>query len=92
MFKGNTKYPCCFCLYNNYAKDRYEVTNWPQRKEYVVGQYNVAQAPLVTHEKFIFPTLHIKLGLWKQFIKYMPKECDALHILRSLFPRLILFF
>lgn len=79
------KYPCCFCLYDNYDKDKYNKSEWPN--EFIVGHYNVINVPLVNAENFIFPTLHIKLGLWKQFIKYMPKDCEAFSVITSVFPK-----
>ena len=63
MFKGNMKYPFCLCLYDNYDKDKYNKSEWPIRNEFIVGNYNVINVPLVNAENFIFPTLHIKLGL-----------------------------
>ena len=34
-----------------------------------VGENNVLYKPLVPRDKIIFPPLHIKLGLMKQFVK-----------------------
>ena len=57
---------------------------WPIREELKVGEKNVVNAPLVSREKIIFPSLHMKLGLMKQFVKALDKEgccfkyiCDA---------------
>ena len=45
----------------------------------IVGEKNVIAEPLVDRSKIIFPPLHIKLGLMKQFVKALDKEyiCDA---------------
>jgi len=43
------------------------------------GSNNVINEPLVEPSKILFPPLHIKLGLMKQFIKVLDKdgECYA---------------
>ena len=28
-YKGNPKHPCCFCLYDNYYKERFSVSSLP---------------------------------------------------------------
>src|SRR5678815_4251138 len=49
-----------------------------------VGASNIINEPLVDREKIIFPPLHIKLGLMKQFLRAL--ECFK-YICRF-FPRL----
>ena len=39
-----------------------------------VGKNNIIHEPLVDREKKIFPPLHIKLGLMKQFVKALDKN------------------
>ena len=52
-----------------------------------VGEKNVIAEPLVDRSKIIFPPLHNKLGLVKQFVKALYKDgdffkyiCDALSL------------
>lgn len=67
---GYTKYPCFLCLWDSRAKlEHWERRNWPMRENMVVGAKNVIHEPLVNRDKIIFPPLHIKLGLMKQFVK-----------------------
>lgn len=86
-YKGNCKYPCCFCLYNNYEKDRHNVTNWPERNSFAIGEFNVANMPLVEACNIVLPVLHIKLGLVKQFVKYMHRDSPAFQAVNEMFPR-----
>lgn len=67
---GYTKYPCFLCLWDSRDKQNHWVKKeWPKRENMVVGEKNIIHAPLVGREKIIFPPLHIKLGLMKQFVK-----------------------
>ena len=82
---GFTKYPCFICHWDSRAREEHwEKKEWPERVEMVVGDKNVIAEPLVDRSKIIFPPLHIKLGLMKQFVKALDKEggcflyiCDA---------------
>ena len=47
---------------------------WPNRESLDVGKNNIINEPLVDREKIIFPPLHIKLGLMKQFVKALDKN------------------
>ena len=44
--------------------------------------------PLVLREKILLPTLHIKLGLAKQFIKALKSDSKALSHVQALLPKL----
>ena len=44
--------------------------------------------PLVLKEKILLPTLHIKLGLAKQFIKALKSDSKALGHVQAMFPKL----
>ena len=61
---------------------------WPKRDTLKAGMPNVIHEPIVSRDKIIFPPLHIKLGLMKQFVKalHLDGECFQ-HILRT-FPGL----
>ena len=72
---GYTKYPCFLCLWDSRdRKNHWTRKVWPTRVEMEVGVKNVIHESLVLHEKTIFPPLHIKLGLIKQFVKALDKE------------------
>lgn len=61
---------------------------WPERKHLVVGHKNVIADNLVERDKVIFPSLHIKLGLMKQFVKALDSNGSCFSYLRSKFPKL----
>ena len=44
--------------------------------------------PLVEPKKFLLPSMHLKLGLTKKFVKAMNQEEPAFTYLRDKFPRL----
>ena len=45
--------------------------------------------PLVLREKILLPTLHLKLGLAKQFIKALKSDSKALSHVKAMFPKLL---
>ena len=83
---GYTKYPCFLCLWDSRAREKHWSTKtWPVREELKVGEANVVEEALVCREKIIFPPLHIKLGLIKQFVKALNKNGNCFKYLRSVF-------
>ena len=85
---GYTKYSCFLCLWNSRADDQhYSRTQWQLREELILGTHNVIRQPLVLREKILLPTLHIKLGLAKQFIKILKSDSKALSHARAMFPK-----
>ena len=48
----------------------------PVHSELIPGSLNVLACPLVEHSKIVFPPLHIKLGIIKQFVKALKKDGD----------------
>ena len=86
---GFTKLPYFLCLWDSRNTSlHYKVRNWPLRSSYDVGVHNVKLAPLVDAKKMLFPPLHIKLGLIKQFVKKMNPEGEAFKHIQELFPKL----
>lgn len=86
---GNTKYPCFLCLWDSRARNaHYAQDNWPRRVVYVPQRENVQNQPLVDSKTIIFPPLHIKLGLIKQFTKTLPLDTAAMNRLKQMFPSL----
>ena len=66
---GYTKYCCFLCLWDSRAHNKHYIEKtWPQRIEEEEGQHNVVALPLVPQNKISLPPMHIKLGLFKQFI------------------------
>jgi len=83
---GNIRNPCVFCLYHAQSKDKYTCVEWDHRDTFTVGQNSLEYEPLISHENIILPSLHLKLGLFKQFIKYLKNE-SAIAVVNELFPK-----
>lgn len=62
--------------------------DWPQRTEFSVRKNNVKWEPLLYPRKVLFPPLHLKLGLMKQFVRALHKEFPAFKYLQGNFPKL----
>ncbi|XP_076248458.1 uncharacterized protein LOC143188210 [Calliopsis andreniformis] len=89
MQGGYTKYCCFLCLWDSRARDHHDRRqNWPERDNVTVGNDNIKYVPLVKKENIILPALHIKLGLFKNFVKALDKESQVFSYLRKLFPQL----
>ena len=86
---GYSKYSCFLCLWNSRADDQhYSRQQWPLRKELTPGAHNVIRQPLVLREKILLPTLHIKLGLAKQFVKALKSDSEAFKHVQAMFAKL----
>ena len=86
---GYTKYPCFLCLWDSRARiQHWRRENWPERESLEVGTANVINEPLVPRDRIIFPPLHIKLGLMKQFVKALNKDGDCFKYICRQFPGL----
>ena len=89
MQGGFTKYLCYLCLWDSRdTKAHYQKQVWPKREEFVVGEKNIKNIPLINPKKVLLPPLHIKLGLIKQFVKALDKDGAAFKYLQNLFPKL----
>ena len=87
MQMGFTKYCCFLCLWDSRAvKEHYIRKEWPLRKSFVVGETNIQHTPLVKPSLIYLPSLHIKLGLMKNFVKALDQNGDAFKYLCSKFP------
>ena len=64
----------------------YNQKEWPARKKFVPGRFNVQHLPLVDPQKIYFPPLHIKLGLIKNFVKAIDSTGNGIWYLRQKFP------
>lgn len=86
---GYTKYSCFLCLWDSRADaEHYHRREWPVRSELTPGTHNVLNNALVQREKILLPSLHIKLGLVKQFIKALSPQSEAFKHVRLMFPKL----
>ena len=86
---GYTKYCCFLCLWDSRARNKHYIEKtWPQRIEEEEGQHNVVALPLAPRNKIILPPMHIKLGLFKQFVKGLRKDSSAFEFLHECFPKL----
>ena len=47
------------------------------RNELIPGSLNALTPPLMERSKIVFPPLHIKLGIMKQFVKALEKDGDC---------------
>ncbi|KAF2367923.1 hypothetical protein FHG87_001323 [Trinorchestia longiramus] len=84
-----TKYPCILCIWDSRAREKLWVeTNWPQRSDLKPVDPNILHEPLVDRKKIIFPPLHIKLGLMKQFVKALLTDGDCFKYTILQFPGL----
>ena len=83
---GNIRHPCVFCLFYAQSNERYTRTEWDKRDRAVIGEHSVVNEPLIDSDDIILPVLHLKLGLFKQFIKYLQNDA-AKSVISDIFPR-----
>ena len=89
LHSGYTKHPWFLCYWDSRNKvNHWTVYEWPNRTQLTVGDRNIINPPLVDREKIIFPLLHIKLGLMKQFVKALDKSERCFDYICSAFPGL----
>ena len=79
--------PCFLCMWDN--RDRaqnYIKKDWPLQEELVpCKERNIINHPLVDRDRILFPPLHIKLRLIKQFTKALDKDDDCFTYLCQVF-------
>ena len=86
---GYTKFSCFLCQWNSRDdKNNWQRKEWPIRERLVVGEKNVIPEPLVRRHRIIFPPIHIKLGLMKQFLKALDKSGNCFLFITRAFPGL----
>ena len=69
-------------------KHRYVCKEWPQRRTFTPGNMNISCEPLANPQDVYLPTMHIKVGLTKIFVKALDREGQAFAYLRKRFPKL----
>ena len=86
---GYTKFCCFLCLWNSRARvEHYVRKNCPIWDEIAQGKNNIKHKPLVKGDIIFWPILHIKLGLFIQFVKALDKETTGFACLAEKFPSL----
>ena len=86
---GYTKYCCFLCLWDSRARAEHCVRkHWPTRDEIEQGKHNIKHKPLLQSDRVQLPPLHIKHGLFKQFVKALDKDFFAFAYLAAKFPSL----
>jgi len=87
--QGFTKYCCFICEWD--SRDwslHYSRKDWPARKSLEPGIMNAENQPLEEPSKILLPSMHLKRGLMKNFVKAMNQEEAAFTYLQEKFPRL----
>lgn len=86
-----TKHLCFLCMWDSRNTAQYYTKkDWPVQEELVPWRArNVINNPLVDRDKILFPPLHIKLGLIKQFSKALDKDDGCFTYLCHTYPGLI---
>ena len=75
---GYTKFLSFLCLWDSRNRaQHWTQKEWPAREVLAVGSANIVATALVPRDRIIFPPLHIKLGLVKQFIRALDKNGDC---------------
>ena len=77
----------CVCGTVRARNQHWERKVWHAREQLTQGQPNVICEPLVDGGKIIFPLLHIKLGLMRQFVKARMLTRNASNIFWQKCPR-----
>jgi hypothetical protein len=66
----------------------YSRKDWPARKSLELGFMYMENQPKVDPSKLLLPSMHLKLGLMKNYVKAMNQEEAALTYLREQIPKL----
>ena len=68
--KGYIKFPCFLCMWDSRNRENHWTQKeWQKHDTLKAGMPNVIHEPIVSRDKIIFPLLHIKLGMMKQFVR-----------------------
>ena len=72
---------------NRDKKNHYVKKEWPKHESLTAGRKNVVHPSLVNSNMIILPSLHMKLGLFKNSVKAPDKNGAGFHYLKEKFPR-----
>ncbi len=85
--KGFIKFPCYICVWDSRTRDKHWTQKeWPCRETLKACMPNIVNDLIVNWERIIFPLLHLKLGLMKQFVKALSTEGECFQHIVSAFP------
>lgn len=89
---GFTKYHAFYaCGISRDTVQHYTENDWPVQEELIPCRItNIINKPLVDQDRTLFPLVHIKLGLIKQFTKTLDKNCGCITYLCQAFPGLMM--
>lgn len=77
-------------MWDSRARDKHwNQKEWPLRETLEAGMPNIVNDPIVSREKIIFPPLHIKLSLIKQFVKALNTDGESFQHIVSALPALL---
>ena len=83
---GVMKCLCFMCEWDSRKWINYWIKrDWPLREYLTPGYRNILNPALVDRSNVILPTLHIKLGLMKQFVKALNNEDACFKYIREKF-------
>ena len=88
MQAGYTQYNCFLCQWRSRDTNQYSITGCVERDQHLPGYQNILIAPLIEKADILLPPLHVKLGLYKNFIKLLKSNQLEKERLRVLFPKL----
>lgn len=87
--QGFTKHQCFLCVWEGRKKEHhYNNYKWDARTNFKLGEFSIDHNPLVDGCDIILPPLHIKLGLFRNFVRALDSNGDAFKFLKKLFPKL----
>ena len=86
---GYTKF-CCFLWFwdSRVITEHYARKHWAARDEIEQEKHNIKQKPLLQSDKIHLSPLHIKLSLFKQFVKSLDKNSFVFTYLAEKLPSL----
>ena len=84
---GYSKFCCFLCLWDSGPRtEHYVLKHRPARDEIEQEKHNIKQKPLLQSDRIHLPSFHIKLGLFKQFVKTLDKDSFVFAYLAEKFP------
>lgn len=90
MKGGWPRNPCFLCNFNSRAKEHhYSDHRWAPRGDSVIRELSIEAEALVDRNNVMIPPLHVKLGVVKNFLKFVvAKQPAGRQYLKAKFPKL----
>lgn len=87
--KGFSKHQCFLCLWEGRVTEKHYTNHqWGDRVTYELGKDSIDHLPLVQSSRVILPPLHIKLGIFRNFVRALDKDGRSFKELNKIFPKL----